>query len=244
MFSIYDNIEQPLLPKLQAYLKQAYRADFCVGYFNLRGWRQIDVDIETFEGGDGKACRLLVGMYRLPREELKQALAIGVEPERIDQGQAIRLQILMPQEFRQQLTYGAPSAADEEGLQRLSSQFLSQKLQVKLFLRHPLHAKLYLIYRRDRAAIKPAYDEIKRLCFNHACDRNHRHFKYTRANPARSSPSPKQIQSGARYPFDVRGGRSQRGNLVRCDLNKPQFCLPARSRRGHLYSRGWATRKL
>jgi superfamily II DNA or RNA helicase len=151
MSSIYDNIEQPILPELQHYLKQAHRADFCVGYFNLRGWRQIDADIEQFEGGDGQACRLLVGMYRLPKEELRQALAIGVEPERIDQGQALRLQTLMAQEFRQQLTYGAPSAADEEGLQRLRSQLLAQKLQVKLFLRHPLHAKLYLIYRHDRA---------------------------------------------------------------------------------------------
>ncbi len=151
MSSIYDNIEQPILPELQAYLKQAYRADFCVGYFNLRGWQQIDGDIEQFEGGDGQAGRLLVGMYRLPKEELRQALAIGVEPERIDQGQAIRLQTLMAQEFRQQLTYGAPSAADEEGLQRLRSQLLTHKLQVKLFLRHPLHAKLYLIHRRDRA---------------------------------------------------------------------------------------------
>jgi len=151
MSSIYDNIEQPLLPELQAYLNQAYRADFCVGYFNLRGWRQIDADIERFEGGDGQACRLLVGMYRLPKEELRQALAIGVELERIDQGQAIRLQTLMAQEFRQQLTYGAPSAADEEGLQRLRSQLLAHKLQVKLFLRHPLHAKLYSIYRHDRA---------------------------------------------------------------------------------------------
>ncbi len=149
--SIYDNIEQPILPELQAYLKQAYRADFCVGYFNLRGWRQIDADVERFEGGEGRACRLLVGMYRLPKEELRQALAIGVEPERMDQGQAIRLQTLMAQEFRQQLTYGAPSAADEEGLQRLRSQLLTHKLQVKLFLRHPLHAKLYLIYRHDRA---------------------------------------------------------------------------------------------
>ena len=151
MSSIYDNIEQPLLPELQHYLKQAYRADFCVGYFNLRGWRQIDAEIEKFQGGDGQNCRLLVGMYRLPKEELSQALAIGSAPERIDQGQALRLQTLMAQEFRQQLTYGAPSAADEQGLQQLRSQLLTHKLQVKLFLRHPLHAKLYLMYRHDRA---------------------------------------------------------------------------------------------
>ena len=56
MSSIYDNIKQPLLPELQAYLKQSYRADFCVGYFNLRGWQQIDGDIEQFDGGDGQAC--------------------------------------------------------------------------------------------------------------------------------------------------------------------------------------------
>ncbi|XFA73619.1 SNF2-related protein [Thermosynechococcaceae cyanobacterium Okahandja] len=82
--------------------------------------------------------------------ELRQALAIGVEPERMDQGQAIRLQTLMAQEFRQQLTYGAPSVADEEGLKRLQAQLRAGKLRVKLFLRHPLHAKLYLIYRHDR----------------------------------------------------------------------------------------------
>jgi len=150
--SIYDNIEQSILPELQHYLKEAYRADFCVGYFNLRGWRQIDAEIEQFKGGAGQACRLLVGMYRLPKEELQQALAIAGRPERMDQGQAIRLQNFMAQEFRQQLTYGAPTAADEEGLQRMRSQLLARKLQVKLFLRYPLHAKLYLIYRQDRAA--------------------------------------------------------------------------------------------
>jgi superfamily II DNA or RNA helicase len=151
MSSIYDNIEQPLLPELQAYLKQADRADFCVGYFNLRGWQQIDADIEAFEGGEGQACRLLVGMHRLPKEELRQTLAISGSLGRIDNGKANRLKTLMAHEFREQLTYGKPSAADEAGLQRLQSQLLARKLQVKLFLRDTLHAKLYLIYRQDRA---------------------------------------------------------------------------------------------
>ena len=151
MSSIYDNIEQPLLPELQAYLKQAYRADFCVGYFNLRGWQKLDSDIEKFQGGEGKACRLLVGMHRLPKEDLRQALAIGLNLKRMDNSQANRLEKLMAVEFREQLTYGKPSAADEEGLRRLRSQLLNHKLQVKLFLRNTLHAKLYLTYRVDRA---------------------------------------------------------------------------------------------
>ena len=55
----------------------------------------------------------------------------------------------MPKEFREQLTVGAPTNEDEAGLRRLSLQIKNNKLAVKLFLRHTLHAKLYLIHRSD-----------------------------------------------------------------------------------------------
>ncbi|HEX6034017.1 MAG TPA: hypothetical protein VFY83_06255, partial [Anaerolineales bacterium] len=57
---IFDNIEQSLLPELREILKLSDRADFCVGYFNLRGWKALDSFIEEWPGGEGRQCRLLI----------------------------------------------------------------------------------------------------------------------------------------------------------------------------------------
>jgi len=55
----------------------------------------------------------------------------------------------MAEEFREQLTVGLPTDEDEAGLRRLAYQIRKKKVIVKLFLGHPLHAKLYLLFRSD-----------------------------------------------------------------------------------------------
>lgn len=146
---IFDNIEQSLLPALRQTLEVADRADFCVGYFNLRGWKQIDTLVDRWPGGSGRCCRLLVGMQRLPKDELRDALSISAKDEGIDNQTALRLKRKLAEEFREQLTVGAPTDADEAGLRRLAGQLRAGKVVVKLFLKHPLHAKLYLLHRSD-----------------------------------------------------------------------------------------------
>lgn len=146
---IFDNIDKKLLPALKESIGISTRGDFCVGYFNLRGWKAIDSYIEQWEGGEGKCCRLLVGMHPKPEEELHKALSLTDEDDQISNKKAIQLKTELAEEFRRQLSFGAPTDVDEAGLRRLAAQIKSKKLIVKLFLRHKLHAKLYLLHRPD-----------------------------------------------------------------------------------------------
>jgi superfamily II DNA or RNA helicase len=162
---IFDNIDRSLLPALKETLGLSHCADYCVGYFNLRGWKQVDNLVEKWPGGDGNCCRLLVGMQQMPKDQLRSALSLLHSDDAIDQSTAIVLKKKLAQEFRDQLTIGVPTNEDEAGLQRLAAQLESGKLVVKLFLRHPLHAKLYLHFRQDPLNPKIAYLGSSNLTF-------------------------------------------------------------------------------
>ena len=146
---IFDNIDKSLLPALQETLDVAERADFCVGYFNLRGWRHLAGYVDHWAGGEGQCCRLLVGMHVSPSDELRHALRARDEDEALDNQTAIREKRKIAEDFRNQLTIGAPTNEDEAALRQLSVQLRTGKLVVKVHLRHPLHAKLYLLFRQD-----------------------------------------------------------------------------------------------
>jgi len=157
MPQVFDNIEKHLLSALTDAMKLSERADFCVGYFNLRGWKQLSPLVDRWAGGEGHCCRLLVGMQQMPQDQLKQALGFGKDGHEIDQATAIVLKRKLAQEFRDQLIVGVPTNEDEAGLRRLASQIIAKKVVVKLFLRHPLHAKLYLLFRQDPLNPKIGY---------------------------------------------------------------------------------------
>ena len=147
---IFDNLApgSSLLPALQETLTLASRADFCVGYFNLRGWGGLAPHVDDWDQGNG-LCRVLIGMQQLPHDELREALSLLDKPSGIDNQTAHRLRVQLAEQLRQQLTIGVPTNADERTLRQLASQLRAKKVVVKLFLRHPLHAKLYLLFRDD-----------------------------------------------------------------------------------------------
>ena len=72
------------------------------------------------------------------------------ENEYIDNQKALKLKKILAQEFKDQLTLGYPTEADEKGLRKLSREIKEQKVFVKLYLKTGLHAKLYLLFRDDK----------------------------------------------------------------------------------------------
>ena len=163
---IFDNLESTstLLPALQETLVLASRADFCVGYFNLRGWGALAPYVDEWKPSDGP-CRVLIGMQRLPHEALKDALSLLDRSAAIDNQAAHRLRVQLAEQLRQQLTSGVPTNADERTLRQLATQLRANKVVVKLFLRHPLHAKLYLLFREDPVNPVVAYLGSSNLTF-------------------------------------------------------------------------------
>lgn len=157
MPKIYDNIENHLTQGLNETLEVSKRTDFCVGYFNLRGWKEIADKIDSLSGATVteekdefyRICRLLVGMQKLPVDILRDFFKTD-EDYLLDQTEAVKLKKRLAQEFKDQLTIGTPSDADEIALRKLSQQMKDKKVVVKLHLRYPLHAKLYLAYSDDK----------------------------------------------------------------------------------------------
>ena len=159
MARIFDNIDLKFTQGLQDIITNTgvKRVDFCVGYFNLRGWDliidQIDqlpgdfVDEETSNLPVHRVCRLLIGMHQ-PPEELTRWL-YSKEPFVPDNEYVRSQKVKIAREFRRQLQIGQPSKQQEITIRRLSQQLKDGKVTVKLYLREPLHAKLYLAHRPD-----------------------------------------------------------------------------------------------
>ncbi|MDR0442163.1 MAG: phospholipase D-like domain-containing protein, partial [Treponema sp.] len=162
---IFDNITGDKLAKaLNQTLTGAKRADFCIGYFNLRGWNLLLDSVDQLIGShlDEKfdesrnevssadsvyKARVLIGMQKTPQDELEEYFAL--HNQEIDNATANEIKKAKAAEFRKQLTIGLPTNTDEVTLRKLSRQLRCGQVKVKLHLAFNLHAKLYLAYRNE-----------------------------------------------------------------------------------------------
>lgn len=165
---LIDNLTTSSLgAELRDLVTNTTRADLCVGYFNLRGWREIAEAVDTLTGGyveeagdeEFRYCRLVIGMQKMPIDIIRDYFEqqgynnIGLEHIKqavTDNSTATRIKRKVTEELRQQLTIGVPTAQDEMVLRQLVRQLKTKKVVVKLYLRQLLHAKLYLSYQGDK----------------------------------------------------------------------------------------------
>lgn len=153
MASIYDNIESRFVQGLQDLITDVgiKRVDFCVGYFNLRGWDLVVNQIDQIPGdfvyeNDRQVfrrCRLLIGMHQPDEELVRQLYSTQQIP---DAAFVQQCKLEIAREFKKQLLLGIPTQRDEWTLRRLSAQLKEEKVCVKLYVASPLHAKLYLAH--------------------------------------------------------------------------------------------------
>lgn len=157
MARIYDNIDIKFEQALRDIMESpsVKRVDFCVGYFNLRGWKLVVNQVNNLPGdyvdeqGDNvlRTCRLLIGMHSHHEDYIRQIYGRGDVLPDANMVQRCKLQIAV--DFRKQLLIGLPTKQDEWTLRRLSAQLKEGKVTVKLYLREPLHAKLYIAHKDD-----------------------------------------------------------------------------------------------
>lgn len=64
---ILDKVEQSPLPALRQTIELSEQFENCVGYFTLRGWREVDRLVERWEDGYDHCSRLKVGKQQTPQ---------------------------------------------------------------------------------------------------------------------------------------------------------------------------------
>lgn len=165
---IIDNIGLKLMPVLQDALSGAVNLDASVGYFNMRGWSALSDAVDALPGdGTRPQVRLLIGMrQQTPGDELREDLRILRRKEVMDNATAARLRENAAADLRGQLCWGIPTKGQRASLLALRRQLVEKRVVVKLFLRHNLHAKLYLCHFDNNIAPRSGFVGSSNLTFS------------------------------------------------------------------------------
>lgn len=146
MPTVIDNIEIKLLDQLNHFINQATQVKICIGYLNVKGWSALGGLINSLpRNPSDPPCRVLLGMIQ-PKIGLDPALMKSSPPD----GEHLRAALgSVIDDVKAQITWGVPTKSAQEALRLLATQIRDRVVRIKVYLCHPLHAKLYLLRRKD-----------------------------------------------------------------------------------------------
>lgn len=111
---IFDNIEADLLGALRDILQASKRADFGVGYFNLRGWSSLADLADAYPGADEECCRVLIGMHRPPEEVMRETQKASRQEQEPAKGDLKRLRRRMVRSLKEQIEFAFQAAVCDD----------------------------------------------------------------------------------------------------------------------------------
>lgn len=160
MTRIFDNITAPLGEHLRGTFPHYEAMDVATGYFNLRGWRVFDdlvtglIDDEVDLGdGDRPRVRVLIGMLTAgPQAETLDLLQSDLTGHDVDDVghkvyQERAAQVVA--DLRQQLQRGRATQQDRRTLMSLRDLLASGRVEIRAYVRRPLHGKAYIFHRSN-----------------------------------------------------------------------------------------------
>lgn len=156
---IFDNLTEPT--QLKTGLNEVFHSfeaiDVATGYFDLRGWSQLDDLIKTKAAtrkpGDRPVARILLGMVRPgEHEELMRNITQPLDNDTDGEGargRAKRIREELASHLASQLSRGIPTAADRATLHSLRQLIADKHVELRVYTFQPLHGKTYILHRDD-----------------------------------------------------------------------------------------------
>ena len=151
---LHASTDPPLLERLREMLASSARADIAVGYFFVSGFEAVADDLARLD-----KVRILVGrtdgkVLEEIAQDLQQAQALQARLE-ADSLVRRRQRAEIAQRTVDRIAQGVSVLPQTEGAEdavaRLRDMVASGKVEVRAYLRSPLHAKAYLCWYGDHA---------------------------------------------------------------------------------------------
>lgn len=147
-YQIIDNLKIKLIDVLKEKLAVSKRARFCVGFLFLSGFKELKDEIDNLEKLEilaGSRTNRQTAEVILLEKKYREALQDTLEKTRY-LSQEEREKILN-EEFeglKNDLSYIEPTEENIEFLKWFSEKLREKKIEIRIYYREPLHAKLYL----------------------------------------------------------------------------------------------------